>query len=150
MWTGITAHGTCVLWHRKTEQELAELCGTDPDLGTSPEQMQETAKTLGMQVEIHDNSTFEDMQTWLAKGVPVTVAWFTRGRVDYDESEVSDGHYSVVVGLDEECIYLQDPEIGHLRTFARDDFMRVWFDFRNETIDSWENIIIRQMIVTYK
>lgn len=74
--------------------------------------------------------------------------WFTRGRSDYPDSAVADGHYSVVAGLDEDYIYLQDPEIGDIRKFTRDDFMRVWFDFIGETIQPNE-LIIRQLIAIH-
>lgn len=53
----------------------------------------------------------------------------------------------MVVGLDEEYIYLQDPEIGELRKIKRNDFLKVWFDFTGECIASWEEMIIRQIIV---
>ena len=82
--------------------------------------------------------------------VPVIVNWFTRGRIDYPESDVPDGHLSVVVGLDEEFIYLQDPEIGKIRKLARDDFMKVWFDFTGEKINSWDEMIIRQLVAIQK
>lgn len=134
----------------KSESELAELCGTDPDLGTSSEQIKKVAANLGFIVEIHNNSTFNDIEQWIDKKVPVIVNWFTRGRLDYSGSEVSDGHFSVVVGLDEENIYLQDPEIGKLRNISRDDFMSVWFDFTKERINSWEEMIIRQLIAIQK
>ena len=61
-----------------------------------------------------------------------------------------DGHYSVVVGLDKDNIYLQDPEIGKLRTLERSDFMKVWFDFTGENINSWDEMIIRQLIAIQK
>ena len=80
--------------------------------------------------------------------MPVIVDWFTRGRCDYGESEVADGHYSVVIGLDDEYIYLQDPEIGGERKIKRNDFMKVWFDFAGEYIDPNE-LIIRQIIAIY-
>ena len=134
----------------KTEKELAELCGTDPDLGTSDEGIKRAAESLGFKVEIHNNSTFDDIQRWLDKKVLVIVNWFTRGRIDYNDSEVPDGHLSVVVGLDDENIYLQDPEIGSLRKIAKDDFMKVWFDFTGEYITSWEEMILRQIIAIYK
>lgn len=86
------------------------------------------------------------MEKWLDKKVPVIVDWFTKGRQDYSESEVSDGHYSVVAGLDDKHIYLQDPEIGRIRKLERDDFMRVWFDFKGNYIKPKE-LIIRQMII---
>jgi predicted double-glycine peptidase len=131
----------------KTEQELAQLAGTDPDLGTSDKDIKRAAESLGFTVDIKNNSTFEDIQTWLDKKVPVIVNWFTRGRTDYGDSAVPDGHYSVVVGLDEEYIYLQDPEIGKIRKIARDDFMKVWFDFTGKYINTWNEMILRQVFV---
>ena len=107
------------------------------------------AKSLGFKVEIKNESSFEDIEEWLKKGVPVIVDWFTRGRQDYDDSEVSDGHYSVVYGLDDENIYLQDPETGGERKIARDDFMRVWFDFTGFYLKP-EELIIRQIIAVYR
>jgi len=133
-----------------TEEELAKLCETDPDLGTSDEGIKKTAESLGFTVEIKNNSTFEDIRAWLNEEVPVIVNWFTRGRIDYPESDVPDGHLSVVVGLDDKYIYLQDPEIGKLREIARDDFFGVWFDFTGEQINSWDEMIVRQLIAIYK
>ena len=134
----------------KSEQELAQLAGTDPKLGTSAEGLKKAAESLGFKVEIKNNNTYEDIQAWLDKKVPVIVNWFTRGRIDYSESDVPDGHLSVVVGLDNENIYLQDPEIGKLRKIARDDFMRVWFDFTGDHITSWDEMIIRQLVTVYE
>jgi ABC-type bacteriocin/lantibiotic exporter with double-glycine peptidase domain len=133
-----------------TEQELAELCRTDFDLGTSAEALEKAAESLGFTVEIKNNSSFEDIQSWLDRKVPVIVNWFTRGRTDYPESAVPDGHLSVVVGLDDHYIYLQDPEIGNLRQLARDDFMKVWFDFPGNYITTGDDMIIRQLIAIYK
>lgn len=133
----------------KTEAEIAGLCGTMKELGTDDEGIKKAAESLGFMVEIKNNSNFEDIQAWLDKKVPVIVDWFTRGRSDYDDSQVADGHYSVVVGLDETCIYLQDPEIGGLRKIVREDFMKVWFDFTGAHIKA-EELIVRQIIAIYK
>lgn len=133
----------------KSETELAELCGHDRKLGTDAAGIRRAAESLGFEVEIKNGSSFEDMEAWLAKDVPVIVDWFTRGRQDYPESEVADGHYSVVAGLDEESIHLQDPEIGRMRRIKREDFLRVWFDFEGELIGS-DNLVIRQMIAIFK
>ena len=134
----------------KSEEELAELCDTDPDLGTTDMAIQKATMSFGLKVEIKNNSTLIDIQDWLDKEVPVIVNWFSRGRIDYPETDVPDGHLSVVVGLDDKHIYLQDPEIGKLRQLSRGDFMRVWFDFSGEYIKSWDEMIIRQLIAIYK
>lgn len=133
----------------KTEKELASLAGLDPDLGINDKDIVRVVESLGFKAEIKNESSFEDIGVWLEKDVPVIVDWFTRGRQDYDDSEVADGHYSVVAGLDDEHIYLQDPEIGEERKIKRDDFLKVWFDFAGETIKP-DELIIRQIIAIYK
>lgn len=104
---------------------------------------------MGFRVKIKNNSSFKDIENWLDKKVPVIVNWFTKGRQDYSESEVADGHYSVAAGLDDKFIYLQDPEIGKIRKLKREDFMTVWFDFKGKCIKPNE-LIIRQIIAIYK
>ena len=134
----------------KSEEEIADVCGKNPELGTDDAGLKKTAEHYGSKVEIKNSAEFTDIEEWLKRKVPVIVDWFTRGRADYPDSEVADGHYSVVAGLDDEHVYLQDPEIGTMRTISRDDFMRVWFDFRGKYITSWEDMIIRQIVVAYK
>jgi predicted double-glycine peptidase len=130
---------------QKSEQELSILCETDPELGTSDIGIKKAAESLGFKVMIQNKSSFEDIEDYLEKGIPVMVNWFTRGRSDYDESTVCDGHYSVVSGLDEDNVYLQDPEIGCERVINKEDFLTVWFDFTGKYIDP-EELIIRQII----
>lgn len=132
-----------------SEEEVAEKCGRDPELGTDDLSIKSAAEEYGFRVEVQNNSTYKDLESWLAKGVPVIVNWFTRGRRDYGDSQVPDGHYSVVIGLDEENIYLQDPEIGGMRAIDRDDLYRVWFDFKGAVITEWNDIILRQVIAVY-
>jgi predicted double-glycine peptidase len=133
----------------KTEKELAQITDMISDLGIDERGIEKAAKMLGFNVTIKNESTFDDIETWLQKGVPLIVDWFTRGRSDYPDSEVADGHYSVIVGLDDEHIYLQDPEIGDARKIKRKDFLLVWFDFRGYQIEPNE-LIIRQLIAIYK
>ena len=133
----------------KSEKELARLCQHDKNLGVDDEKIKKAAESLGFKVKIENNSNFNDIEKWLDKKVPVIVNWFTKGRQDYSELEVADGHYSVVAGIDEKYIYLQDPEIGKIRKLKRDDFMRVWFDFKGEYLKP-EELIIRQIIAIYK
>lgn len=134
----------------KSEEELARLTNKDANLGISSQDIKRAAESFGFKVEIKNFADFNDIQSWLNKKIPVIVNWFSRGRYDYDEDEVADGHNSVVVGLDKEYIYLQDPEVGRVRKINRDDFYRVWFDFSGEYIEKWKDMIIRQIIAVYK
>lgn len=133
----------------KSEKELAKLCKTKKGLGTKSKEIERVAKRFGFKVRIKDNSNFKDIERWLNKKVPVIVDWFTRGRTDYTNSDIATGHYSVVAGLDNKFIYLQDPEIGKIRKLKREDFMEVWFDFTGRYIKPNE-LIIRQIIAIYR
>lgn len=134
---------------QKSESEIAKRCGRDIKLGTNDVSMKRAAKSYGFNVEIKNKANFTDIQKWLKRGVPVIVDWFTPGRPSARTSEMPDGHYSVVAGLDKKNIYLQDPEIGAIRTIKRGDFLRVWFDFKKDRITSWKDMIIRQTIAIY-
>ncbi len=132
-----------------SEKKLAGLTRTTRKTGTNDQGIANAAESLGFRVQIKNKSGFDDIEKWLKKGVPVIVNWLTRGRPDYSNSEVADGHYSVVVGLDDKHIYLQDPEIGKLRKIEKNDFMKVWFDFKGEYINA-DELIIRQLIAIYR
>jgi len=133
----------------KAEKELAKLAGLKKGLGIDDRGIKKVVEKLGFKIIIKNNSNFKDIEKWLNREVPVIVNWFTRGRNDYPESETADGHYSVAVGLDDRFIYLQDPEIGKMRKIKRDDFMRVWFDFKGNYLKPNE-LIMRQIIAIFK
>ncbi len=133
----------------KSEDELAKLCRLKKGLGIDDKGIKTVAEKLSFKIKIKNNSSFKDIKNWLKKDVPVIVDWFTKGRNDYPESETADGHYSVVMGLDDKFIYLQDPELGAMRKIERNDFMRVWFDFKGQYLKPNE-LIIRQIIAIYK
>ncbi len=132
----------------KGERELAKISGKS-SLGIDVNGFSKVAREFGFKIIIKDNCSFSDIEKWLAKDVPPIVDWFTKGRQDYSESEVADGHYSVVCGIDKNYIYLQDPEIGGIRKIKKNDFMKVWFDFSGEFIKP-KGLIIKQIIVIYK
>jgi len=133
----------------KSEDELAKLCRLKKGLGIDDKGIKTVAEKLSFKIKIKNNSSFKDIEKWLSRDVPVIVDWFTRGRTDYGDSSTADGHYSVVMGLDDDFIYLQDPELGAMRKIIRNDFMRVWFDFKGQYLKPKE-LIVRQIIAIYK
>ncbi len=61
----------------------------------------------------------------------------------------NDGHYSVVVGINKTHIFLQDPEIGKIRSMKIKDFMRVWFDFTGDYLKSQHDLRVRPLLVLF-
>ena len=134
----------------RTDVEIAEVCGTDPAVGTPPKALIAGAEKIGLTCVSKEDASFSDIKEWLDKKVPVIVDWFSPGTKVRDEEEMPDGHYSVVVGLDDTHIYIQDPATGGgLRTIERDEFYRVWFDFEGDSLTYPPNLIVRFMLAPY-
>ena len=133
----------------KTDLELGKMLGTDPELGTTNRAFLQALRKFGLAATAKECATYEDIELWLRKGVPVVLDWFTPGRRDYSEGEMPDGHYSIAVGLDEKNIYLQDPEVGKMRTISRKQFWRVWFDFEEDWITNKDDMVLRWMAAVY-
>ena len=125
--------------------KLAKLAKTTSKDGTSNENMVGALKPLGFRAALHDRGSLKEIQQLLNKKIPVIVDWFS----GFDRRYQLGGHYSVVVGLDTNNIYLQDPELGHLRSLRREQFLRQWFDFTKEIPDTPSDVVIRRMIVIY-
>jgi ABC-type bacteriocin/lantibiotic exporter with double-glycine peptidase domain len=125
----------------KTEEELARMAGYLPGKGTKSEGLVRTAQELGLKAFQKDFSEINDLKEYAVnKNTPVIVDWFS----------VDGGHYSVITGVDEKNIYMQDPESIELKTLDIETFKAVWFDFRGDYLKSKDDIIIRRMIVVSK
>lgn len=121
-----------------TEEQIAKLAGTTVD-GTAPEKLVSCSNKLGFEAHYKVNSSISDIKKFLNKRVPVIVDWFS----------VDEGHYSVVVGMDSQNIYLADPEFGKIKSMKLNDFYRVWFDFSGDFIRSIKDVRPREMIVIF-
>jgi predicted double-glycine peptidase len=124
----------------KSEQELVKLTGCTKKKGTGAPAILKAARSLGFSGLIKDNCELSDISAFLKIGIPVIIDWFS-----YD-----DGHYSVVVALDKNNIFLQDPELGHIQGMNIKTFKRVWFDFQGDFLKSKKDLIVRRMIVLYR
>lgn len=121
----------------KTEEELAKITQTTPGEGMKVDNAKKALLELGFNVEIKDFASLDDIKGFIEKRLPVVVDWFS----------TDDGHYSVVVGLDDHNIYLQDPELSEVRKMEKKTFKRVWFDFQGKYLKSKDDLIIRRIIV---
>lgn len=128
---------------QKSEAELIKLSSATAKKGTSAEGIKKAAQELGFRFKIKDGADFADIKHCLTKKVPPIVDWFST----FGEAE---GHYSVVVGLDKNFIYLQDPEIAGIRKIKRVDFKRVWFDFEGDFIKNKNDLILRRFLLISK
>lgn len=130
-----------------TEDEICKLCDHTYEKGCTDEGMVRAFKDYGFHARIQNNSTLEDLENWIKYRIPVIVDFFVSGSTI---EEMPDGHSGIVVDIDRESVYLLEPITAKVIKFARHDFMRCWFDWRDEDyLTDWDNMVLRQIIVAY-
>jgi predicted double-glycine peptidase len=112
------------------EDDLAQELKADPDEGTRYGELVRFAHNIGLKAEVRQNMTIDDLAKAVEADHPVIVAiqaWSDHPRNYEDDWE--DGHYSVVIGIDDEKVYLMDPStIGNYTFIPIPQFLARWHD----------------------
>jgi len=113
------------------ESDLAKEMGATPKDGTTPESILKTAKKYGLKGIAKQKTDLKYLKSCLQKKIPVIInyqAWTNKKNVNW-ETNYSDGHYSVLIGLDDKNIYLEDPSLFDEKGYIPiKEFLRRWHD----------------------
>ena len=97
------------------EEALMRLLGTNAEVGTFPEDIVRGARSVGLDAEAREGLTLEDVRQFTAQGHPViALAQVWRSQRDTPASATDEwdcGHYIVVLAIDDDYVYFQDPYI---------------------------------------
>ena len=117
------------------EEDVREMLNTNEVSGTYPDDIIRVATELGLKAEYKENMSMADLENYVAEGIPVIVdcqAW--RSVSQYNESWAdtwNNGHWLVVIGIDENNVTLEDPYILGDRGFmSREEFLARWHNVR--------------------
>lgn len=117
------------------EEDIREMLNTNEESGTYPDDIIRVARALGLEADYKENMTLDDLEGYVAKGIPVIVdcqAW--RSVSQYNESWEDtwhNGHWVVVIGIDERNVTLEDPYIlGDRGIMSREEFEARWHNVR--------------------
>jgi uncharacterized protein len=119
-------------WGRDVDEEaLMKLMGTNDEVGTYPEEMVRGARALGFEAELREKTTLDDLEKFTADGRPViALAQVWRSQKDTPDLATDEwdcGHYIVVIGVDKDYVYFQDPYIRMGKGFVpRATFLEHW------------------------
>jgi predicted double-glycine peptidase len=152
------------------EKDLRKELHTTYKDGTEPPHIQQIAEKYGLNADVRSNMTVDDLAKLVNAGTPVMVTYqayhdSTRKRdeipgpdggakhaLDLHNPDGSwnwkndwiDGHYSVVIGVDKDFVYLQDPSNGQGRSvIPRQEFDERWHD----TDQKWRPTYVHTGIV---
>lgn len=129
-----------VLSHYGTEKSIEELVpalGAIPKFGCPTEDLIKGVTSLGFEVEYKEHSTIEELKKYVAADIPVIVLWF---------SPEEGGHYTPVVGFEDDEILLADSLLGHLRRMKVTDFLNRWFELDDYPPQDPAHFVLRAAI----
>ena len=113
------------------EADLMKLLGTTPEEGTWPEELVRVAREQGLQAELKADLTLEEVERATAQGHPVIVLGQVWRRPNGGETPVADewdcGHWFIVLDVDKDYVYFQDPYVRMGKGFVpRETFEDAW------------------------
>ena len=113
------------------ETELMKVLRTTSEEGTYPENIVRGAQALGFEAEARDYLSLDEVEQFTAGGDPMIAlvqAWRSeKGASDSAAEEWDNGHYIVVLGLDKDYVYFEDPYARMSKAFMpRDIFVDHW------------------------
>ncbi len=132
------------------EDRLVARLGSTPDAGTRPDAIVRVAGEYGLSAELREGLALADLEAALAAGTTVIVdlqAW--RDREDLPWTEIwDDGHYVVLLGMDADRLYFEDPSLlGARGTIPRAEFVDRWHDYEGEPpLDASDRKYVRMAI----
>lgn len=112
------------------ETELANILKSDPNEGTTYNNIVNYSRSEGYKVNVYKNMKFADLKKLINNKKPVIVllqAWSDTPQ-DYTK-DWEDGHYAVAIGYDEKNVYFMDPStLGNYTFVPARQFQDRWHD----------------------
>jgi len=111
------------------EGDVVRQARTNPEVGAELEDLAGVARRYGVEAIVRQGLELADLERELDAGYPVIVlnqSWREDSRVPW-ERDWDDGHYLVVIGMDADLVYVEDPNLEEGRGFIpRREFVERW------------------------
>jgi predicted double-glycine peptidase len=114
------------------ESRLDTELGATPEQGVPPQRIAQEARAFGLTADVRAGMTLDELAAEVGRGSLVIVAiqaWPARPTTD-PAAGWEDGHYVVVVGVDESRVYFMDPSVRTGYAYlSRAELVRRWHDY---------------------
>jgi HK97 family phage portal protein len=121
-------HAVCAYFGvgERTEEDFIEALDTTPEGGTEPRHILTYLEQVGLSALPRDGMSLQDVAESVDHGCPVIVCFQDYGTPE-EEARDESGHYVVVIGIDDQRVYLQDPSAGRVE-MPLEQFESNWHD----------------------
>jgi predicted double-glycine peptidase len=114
------------------EDRLVARLHSTPEAGTHPADIVRVAREFGLDADLREGLALADLEAALRAGTTAIVdlqAWRDRTDVPWTETW-DDGHYMVLLGMDAQSLYFEDPSLLGVRgVIPRGEFVDRWHDY---------------------
>ena len=152
---GVTALQQVLIYYgiEKREDELIKLLDTKKtsiiEHGTKLSKIVDVAKYYGLEAEILKNSNIKEIKELIDKGIPPIIlmqAWrdYSVNNLNW-EKDYSDGHFVIVIGYNDNCIFFEDPASVTRTYLSFEEFEKRWHDLNddNKTKNNHVAVIVK-------
>ena len=121
---------------RTQEQTLMEALHTNEMSGTSPESIIRVAREMGLDAYARENLDIKALEEAVPR-IPVICAiqaWPNSHEAKFTWNKCwEEGHYVIVIGIDKQNVYVEDPSLFGTRGFIpREEFLERWHDYEGD------------------
>ncbi len=118
------------------QEDFAKILKTSEEDGTHPNAIEKGFKKLGYDARILENLTIDQIKGFLRSGCSVILdyqAWNDEPDGKDYTHEWEDGHYSILVGFNDEVLFIEDPSLlGTIGYLKNNEFISRWHDYEIE------------------
>lgn len=128
------------------ESDLYALLKTSSETGTHPKKIVEVARQFGLSARYQENVTLQDLRSAIQQHETIildTQAWCDKNDICAKlpwKDRWDDGHYMVLIALDEHYTYVMDPVIPTSYGYIPiSELIERWHDYEEQDGKVWKN-----------
>ena len=103
---------------KRSEKQLIKLLKTNKVVGTWEFELPKLAERYKLDYVVERNGTVDDLREFVKEGFVIIVCYYI--------IQEREAHYAVLINIDDENVYLNDPWFGANHILQREYFEKVW------------------------
>lgn len=110
------------------EMDIAKQLGSLPKEGTHVDKVEKFINKHGLETDVKEKMTINDLIKYIDKNIPVMILIQAWGEKKDYKNVWNCGHYTAVIGYDDENIYFGEPSLYTIGAIKKSELIDRWHD----------------------